>query len=320
MSIRRINRGNSLQRITGEATGKSIIVTPSPATLLGNNLYEYVFSSTNSITFSNQVNPFFNIQYTPNQQSRYIRTTTSSSNVSILVVGGGGGTLAPVSASPSGYGGGGGAGGVAYLTSGTIQPPQFNDQVYTVTVGGGGPGNPSTDSATYLPTTKGTNSSFVGNNFNIQSGGGGGGSTAGAPGGSGGGASYPEATPVGQGTQPLQSQIAPDSVTNYGNPGGPTFPFTSFPSGCHDSSGGGGAGTPGLFPGSCGAGGNGGNGVTLFGRTVGGGGGGRGTTNGSGGPGGGGNCFVNGTANTGGGGGGGNAAGGSGLIVVRIQY
>jgi hypothetical protein len=57
MSISRINRGNSIQRITGDASGVPNVITPRPATNLGNNLYEYVFPGTNSITFSNQVDP-----------------------------------------------------------------------------------------------------------------------------------------------------------------------------------------------------------------------------------------------------------------------
>jgi hypothetical protein len=313
MSISRINRGNSIQRITGDASGVPNVITPRPATNLGNNLYEYVFPGTNSITFSNQVDPN-TIQYSPN--SRYIRTAQSGSEVAILVVGGGGGTLAPSTANPPGYGGGGGSGGVSYLSSGTI--PAGESKIYAITIGGGGPGSPSTDVAN-LPGRLGTNSSFVGEGFNIIARGGGGGGTTGGPGGSGGGASWPNSTPVGQGTQPSQSQTAPSPVTNYGNPGGPSFPYTNFPSGTHNSSGGGGAGGPGPFT-FGGGGGPGGPGVTLLGRTIGGGGGGRGPSNGSGGPGGGGTAGSSGgTANTGGGGGGGNRAGGSGIIVVRVQ-
>jgi hypothetical protein len=318
MSINYFGRGNSISRITGQVKGSSAVAAPPsvPVTPRPGNAIDYTFPGTNTITFTGEISPLAEKRYIPSYESKYIGNTREN-QVSILVVGGGGGTLAPISASPPGYGGGGGSGGVAYLVNGKINLGRNENpnKAYVATVGGGGPGSPSTDVAN-LPARLGANSSFVGDSFNVIGRGGGGGSIAGGPGGSGGGASWPDSTPVGQGTQPQQTQIAPVPVTNYGNPGGPTFPFTSFPSSYHNSSGGGGAGTPGLFPG-----GGGGNGVTLLDRSVGGGGGGRGSPNGSGGPGGGGTAGSSGgSTNTGGGGGGGNYAGGSGTIVVRVQF
>ncbi len=177
---------------------------------------------------------------------------TGTKLVDILVVAGGGG-------GGGYYGAGGGGGGVAQainypLTSGT----------YPIIVGGGGAGRG--------PNAQGDNGSD--SNFNnpvsppltitSKGGGGGGGSYFGTvgqgkSGGSGGGSGGDDPSPAsGQATQPAQNPGNP-FVTNYGYPGG-----WSFPSGGYAPAGGGGSGQEGTpIPGNISGGGRGGNGAPF---------------------------------------------------------
>lgn len=323
MSINKLNRGNSTPRITGRyCAGASALIVPggviiSPAP---DEQTDYRFNGSAPVIFSfNPTGPTgsdVGKGYIPTHESKVIGEFTRS-KVDIIVVGGGGGTIPHPGASPPGYSGGGGAGGVVYFQDGYILTEGTDVYEYTVTIGGGGPVAPYPQPVGYTGIN-GQSSSFVGPGYNLVSRGGGGGARFGNPGGSGGGASYPPSTPVGEGTQPAQSQTyISGTITQYGNPGGPSFPFTGFPGGYHSSSGGGGAGGSSSYPGSpLAAGTPGGPGVTLLGVTVGGGGGGAGSPDGSGGPGGGGN--GNGSTNTGGGGAGRGYSGGSGLVIVRV--
>jgi RHS repeat-associated protein len=241
-------------------------------------------------------------------------STSTALSVGVLVVGGGGGG--------GSQGGGGGAGGVVYDSSYSITP-----ESYTVTVGAGGSGAPSSGEQ---QGSNGGDSVF--DTLTAYGGGGGGGGSGsgtadGNNGGSGGG---------GSGANSFGSGGSGD--VGQGNNGGNGY-NDNFPYG----GGGGGAGSSGAngsnTAGINGSGGNGGSGVSnsISGSSVtyaGGGGGGidyrnSGGAAGSGGSGGGGaggtgGAGSNGTANTGGGGGGSgysgsNTAGGnggSGIVIV----
>ncbi|MDO8481941.1 MAG: peptidoglycan-binding domain-containing protein [bacterium] len=237
----------------------------------------------------------------PTASSNAFTPPSGVTSVDYLVVAGGGGGGRRV-------GGGGGAGGM--LTGTTAVSPIS----YPITVGAGGAGSISWNSA----GTNGTNSVF---NTITAIGGGGGASYNTSPatnGGSGGGANY----------------YAPTAVSGTGTVGqghnGGTSTIAVY------TAGGGGAGAVGNPP-STSVGGAGGTGLSssITGSSVmyaGGGGGSGDTTIGAGGAGGGGagsksnNNATNGTANTGGGGGGsrtynggaGNGgSGGSGIVIVR---
>ena len=229
------------------------------------------------------------------------RTYTSTESITvyadttcdILIVAGGGGTGFSNQAS------GGGAGGLLEATS-----YNFSAGSYTLTVGAGGTGSPTSSET----QANGSNSSI--GSF-IAYGGGRGGSenVARTGGGSGGGGSHSIDYSGGSAYQPSYT-----GFTGYAYAGGSGSNANSFMPG-----GGGGAGAAG----SSLAGG--GIGRSVFGSYYAGGGAGsnRTATIYSGGAGGGGNSGQDGSANTGGGGGGkGGAAGvggqgGSGVIIIR---
>jgi hypothetical protein len=227
----------------------------------------------------------------------------NSYSASYLVVAGGGGGAAT-------GGGGGGAGGLLSSTS-TLNVGTS----YTVTVGAGGAGGPST----YSDGVAGSNSVFGSIATAIGGGKGGTIGTAGGAGGSGGGG----------GKDSGQSSGAA-GTSGQGNAGGFTTGTSSW-----GGSGGGGAGAVGGNGGASEAVGNGGNGTasSITGSSVTYAGGGAGGTNGSatgtGGTGGGGGSQggavgTAGTTNLGGGGGGGayltyaGGAGGSGVVILSV--
>lgn len=333
MSINRPARPNRIPVITGNLSVSNSVQTPGGTKTTNPDSIIYSFNGSGQLIVGSPVNTY-------NNNSKVIKTVVSPGvNAQILVVGGGGGTQENVSAAPKGYGGGGGAGGVAYMSS----AGPISEGTYTVTIGAGGNSSPKPSPNPYpRPGIDGNNSSFVGSTptpYNIVALAGGGGSQGGGnPGGSGGGASY-TGNPVGEGTQPAQSQTAPNPVTNYGNHGGPSFPYgmgppapTTWPASHHSSSGGGGAGGNSSYSKEQPQGSPGGVGIlipwaTSYGESghFGGGGGGCGNSPGNGGTGGGGNARQNpgtydgedGTANTGGGAGGGLHLGGSGVVIIR---
>lgn len=223
-------------------------------------------------------------------------------SVQYLVVGGGGG-------GGSNRGGGGGAGG---MLTGTLSVTPGNS--YTVTVGSGGAGAPSTGAA-----SDGTQSVF--------------GSITAFGGGHGSGANVPGCGTGGSGGGNNDTGLGCAGTTGQGNAGG----NGGGGSGSRGGGGGGGAGAVGAN-GTSGAGGNGGAGlsssITGSSVTYAGGGGGAvltSGTNGTGGAGGGGNgqnttTGSNATANTGGGGGAGGSDGatvygggngGSGIVIIK---
>jgi len=220
MSINRLSRNSSLQRVCGNATAYMVGSGGSPAT--PGNGYEYqVFTTPGPSTFSISNTNF----YDPN--SKVIKTTEYN-EVELLVVGGGGG------ATNSGSSAGGGAGGLAYSSSYTVTSPT------PVTVGDGGP-SPSPNTSRGTTGTTSYFGSVAGN------GGGGGGAPAppgpsygpGSPGGSGGGSTGwqgvgPESG--GSATQPGNPTFG-GLVVNYGTTGG-----ASGLSPYYSSGGGGGAG------------------------------------------------------------------------------
>lgn len=245
----------------------------------------------------------------------------------ILVVAGGGG-----GGRGTNYGGGGGGGGVIdYPGNRDNLTLSLKSETYTVTVGSGGAGQPSSAQR----GSNGEDSSFIGSNISLIAKGGGGGGAQGGnakgkDGGSGGGGGYPGGSSNdGQATQPSQSGIS--GTYGYGFRGGGG---NSSPNG---GGGGGGAGGVGQRNNPV----NGGEGINLsniWGTTFGengyfsGGGGGSNQAGYSvpqGGNGGGGTGMIyngtqntNGQPNTGGGGGaGGNgdsgAKGGSGIVLIR---
>jgi hypothetical protein len=327
MSINRPARPNRIPVITGNLRVANSVQTPGGTKTTNPDSIIYSFNGSGELIVGGLVNTY-------NNNSKVIKTSVSSGvNAQILVVGGGGGTQENISAAPKGYGGGGGAGGVAYMSSAS----PISTGTYTVTIGAGGNSSPRPSPNPYpRPGIDGNNSSFVGSTstpYNIVARAGGGGAQGGGnPGGSGGGASY-TGNPVGEGTQPAQSQTAPSPVTNYGNHGGPSFPYgPPWPASSHASSGGGGAGANGTFIPENNSGHPGGVGIlipwaTSYGESghFGGGGGGCGNSPGNGGNGGGGNARQNpgsyagedGDANTGGGAGGGLHLGGSGVVIIR---
>lgn len=156
-------------------------------------------------------------------------TVSGNGNADVLVVAGGGGGSVP-------YGGGGGAGGVIFFPNAPI-----TDGSYPVTVGTGGPGNPSNDgdggSSSYgavpgNPSTIGGSLSLVA----VGGGRGGGQNYVGEPGGSGGAArgnGPGDPAPSRAASQPAQPGNS--GLYGYGNPGG-SVPTTEY------GGGGGGAG------------------------------------------------------------------------------
>ena len=260
-----------------------------------------------------------------------------TNKVSYMVVAGG-------ASGAGGCGGGGGAGGFreakvpsdpytdSPLDAGTGLEVSVQD--YTITVGGGGAGNPL--GSPYSPGTVGGVSTF-GPVTSAGGGAGGGGPNAGStvngnPGGSGGGAQPGGPSgPVGTGGTGNTPPVSPPQGQNGGN---------GFNGPGNKGGGGGGAGAVGSAGSSpAGGGGAGGAGVTTsitaspVQRAGGGGGASSCATSGcNGGAGGGGKAgfpggnAVAGTVNTGSGGGAGGAgpvpsgAGGSGIVVVRYKY
>ena len=243
----------------------------------------------------------------------WLNILSDSYSVEYLIVAGGAGGGGVYS------GGGGGAGGLLTATGFTVVP----NQLYTVTVGGGG-----AISSTNLQGNDGSNSAF-GTGLTAFGGGGGGcssGPQTGRPGGSGGGAErggVPGGTPF---------PAAGTGISGQGYPGGLGYDGVAL---CTAGGGGGGAGGAGSdSPRVASAQNNagpGGVGLEWYGTFYAGGGGGgndQGTTAATGGNGGGGNGGVLNTVGTAGatnrGGGGGGAsnsqqgtAGGSGIVVIR---
>jgi hypothetical protein len=230
-------------------------------------------------------------------------TVTNGGNVQYLVVGGGGG-------GGSFVGGGGGAGGM--LANATDDYP-VTAQAYTITVGTGGSGAATTDSA----ATAGGNSVF--DTFTATGGGRGASGntsvTAAGNGGSGGGGSF-HSTGAGTGTSGQGHNGGTSSgSTDSGGGGGASAAGTNGTTGTQGGAGG--AGTSNSITGSAVTYAGGGGGSANGNKGLGGaGGGGDGSTNGG--------TAVAGTANTGGGGGSGylnaGAAGGSGVVIIRYQF
>lgn len=203
MTIRRLGRNSSLQKICGNTTTYLSASGGSPISP-GNGYAYQVFTSPGTLS-SSLINEY-------NTNSKVIKTTTVS-NVEVLVVGGGGG------ASSNGASSGGGAGGLAYSRSYPVAAPM------PIQVGSGGPSpsNPFSKGVTGTPSYFG---SIIGN-------GGGGGGAGGAPGptygpgdpgGSGGGANgwNNPASPGlsgGSATQPSNPTLG-GLVNNYGFSGG----------------------------------------------------------------------------------------------------
>ncbi len=231
-------------------------------------------------------------------------------DVDYLVIAGGGG-----GAAGSAGGGGGGAGGYRTGTGLSLTP----GTTYSITVGAGGTGNPTSDGIS-ASSTDGANSVF--STITATGGGGGQGGHASSPwagpgrdGGSGGGGRYGGAGGAG--------------TSGQGNDGG-----ASTSAGSSGGGGGGGAGGAGA-DGTSGAGGAGGAGLasSITGSSVvrasGGAGGNTGSntvaaTTGGGGAGGTSANSTAGTANTGGGGGGNGSSagakdGGSGVVIIAAQ-
>lgn len=236
-------------------------------------------------------------------------------DVEYLVIGGGGG-----GAGGTAGGGGGGAGGYRTGTGLSLTP----GTAYSITVGAGGTGNPTSDGVS-ASTTDGGNSVF--STITATGGGGGQGGHASSPwagpgrdGGSGGGGRYGGAGGSGN---------TPSTTPSQGNDGG-----ASTSAGSRGGGGGGGAGGAGA-DGTSGTGGAGGAGLasSITGSSVvrasGGAGGNTGSntvaaTTGGGGAGGTSGNSTAGTANTGGGGGGngsgaGGKDGGSGVVIIAAQ-
>jgi len=146
-------------------------------------------------------------------------TNTPTATIEILVVAGGGGGG---DSNPGNGGGGGGAGGIVYHTSWPVPAGPY-PIVYPVTVGGGGPGAPTTEAS----GTNGSDSLFGPPVARLTAKGGGGGgfyTTGGNPGGCGGGGGG-AGTAGGTATQGSQPQpgVAP-GFTNYGFAGGASGP------------------------------------------------------------------------------------------------
>lgn len=236
-------------------------------------------------------------------------------NVEYLVIGGGGGGAGGTAGA-----GGGGAGGYRTGTGFTLNP----GVAYSITVGAGGIGNPTSDGVS-AASTDGGNSVF--STITATGGGGGQGGEPSSPyagigrnGGSGGGGRYGGAGGSGN---------TPSTTPSQGNDGG-----ASTSAGSRGGGGGGGAGAAGA-DGTSSAGGVGGAGLassitgTSVIRASGGSGGNTGTTTvaataGGGGAGGTSGNSTAGTANTGGGGGSngsgtGGKDGGSGVVIIAAQ-
>lgn len=312
--------------VPASVTGGTVVTSPT-------HTY-HVFSSSGELTWTG-----------PNSAGAYI---------DILMVAGGGGAGAPLGA-------GGGGGGVVNYTDFLIGSP------VTITVGGGGAAaSPTGTPATGSPGRRGGNTIFNGAGVLITAIGGGGGArydatipadTDQTPGGSGGGrpSSVPDGgASLGIGTQTTNNSlyISIPGFSQYGNPGGQSFPGDPYGNG-GGGSGAAGVGGPGGTPSNGGAG----QAFPSFpgpifspaipapsiteigpqGYFAGGGGGGGRSSSGTGGVGGGGNgggkpgapplagTGENGFTNTGGGAGGGQytsaepflATGGSGVCIIR---
>jgi hypothetical protein len=320
-----INVQETSNSITGEPP--YIVACGGNATITCGDFKTHIFTGPGTFTVSQAGQP------------------TGSNGVEYLVVGGGGGGGSGCS------GGGGGAGGMRLRTvCGSASPLnapaplQVNEQAYTITVGGGGPGSTSPNSgASSAKGTAGNVSTFstitsAGGGFGAggspaspdgnvggDGGSGGGGGHSGGAGGSGntpsvspsqgfgGGASAPSGDDRGGGGGGAAATSAP--ATNIGGAGsyipttfiGPTAPSygETGPQGRFFSGGAGGSVRSGSASPGAGAGGLGGGG--------------------DGGTGGNGNAGV---VNTGGGGSGGAApgspnsgqAGGSGIVMIRYKF
>ena len=263
-------------------------------------------------------------------------SSATNNKVSYLVLAGGGG--AGHSFPTSNAGGGGGAGGyrevknpinpfTASPLDGFSTPANvitLTAASFPITVGGGGPGAPSSGPS----ATSGSPSIFS----TITAAGGGRGAangpgtpTAAATGGSGGGgAGGTSCASIGTGAAGNTPPVTP----SQGNSGGTNYKVaTGNPP---DNPGAGGGGSGAAAPDApTGAGGNGGAGVTTSidgtPTTRGGGGAGGGSPNGTGGTGGGADSGAHASDNTGGGGGGtmnGSAGGngGSGIVIIRYKF
>lgn len=112
MSIFKLNRNNSVKRISSDVTVGGVSV-PSTVTVGQNGPKTfYIFDSSGTITFNQKTS---DEMYTPSNQSKYIRSSINTvvSIYDYLVVAGGGFS--------SGTGGGGGGGGFLNVTSAPIQ-------------------------------------------------------------------------------------------------------------------------------------------------------------------------------------------------------
>ena len=246
-----------------------------------------------------------------------LETPQYSGDLYYLVVGGGG--ASETTASSSGYGrGGGGAGGYLSNQGGTAAT-LVDGNVYTVTVGAGGPAGANDGIASSITGTWG------GSSANLSAAGGGYGTGTGQDGGSGSGGGY-NANPGGSGntpsTTPSQGNDGGDGTAAGGGGGGHTSAGTN---GSGNNGGAGGAGTANdiVLAGTdvTYAGGGGGGGDTGPAAGGAGGGGAGGTSSGSG------TLPVAGINGLGGGAGGVNysgipsatgKAGGDGIVVLRV--
>lgn len=225
MTIRRLGRNSSFQRICGNTT--TYLSGSGGSSATPGNGYEYQVFTTPG-TFSVFRKNFYD------SNSKVIKTTESpSNNVEVLVVGGGGG------ANYNGASAGGGAGGLAYSPSYPVTSP------VPISIGAGGP-SPSPNTSRGVPGNPSYFGSITGN------GGGGGGSVGanpasstsvgpGDPGGCGGGGTgwWDSVNSGGPASQPSNPSLG-GLVSNFGFGGG-----TSGRNSYYSSAGGGGAGAAG---------------------------------------------------------------------------
>ena len=240
MPINRLNRGKSVNRITGTLEIAENSISIGNATDGYNSIdprtgrrYTYkriITSRTISVSgFTDGTTNPATISYNPNNTSNHRQIgakTFDGRAVDILVVGGGGGGGCWVA-------GGGGAGGVIDIP-GPSGAMSLNNQSYSITIGGGGGGSENPGNYGGMPNgSDGASTTFNG----LTALGGGKGSSwdypsQGGHGGSGGGGSN-NANP-GNGNQPSQPGLS--GTYGYGSPGADNAPDTS-----HGSAGGGGA-------------------------------------------------------------------------------
>ena len=248
MPINRLNRGKSVNRITGtfDIAQNSIDISnatdgynsPDPRTGRRYTYKRIITSRTISVSGSTDgsVNPA-TISYNPNNTSNHRQigqSTYDGRAVDILVVGGGGGGCWVA--------GGGGAGGVIDIP-GPAGAMTLSNQPYGITIGGGGGGSENPGGYGGMPN--GANGSSTTFNGLTAFGGGKGASwdnpNQAGPGGSGGGGTSNSAPGVG--TQPSQSGLS--GTYGHGFPGGDDATVNT----SHGSAGGGGAmETPGTGP------------------------------------------------------------------------